>query len=270
MRIFLTITLIVTSSFGLKAQLSAIPPSGPISNALGGISSPFDNAWSIFNNPAGLTGNQVTVGVFGYQTIFNFAPFNTVSAAVTTPTQYGTIAIGAYRFGDDIFSSQMGSLGFAKIIGIMSLGIKANYLQYNIQNFGRRSVFVAEMGGLATLTNNLRFGMHIYNFTQSIIIEESGEKLPTLLRLSIHYRIKEGIDFFVEGEKDVEQDPDLKVGLSYNLNDMIQLRTGFSTLANRHSLGAGFKIKKFNIDYALKANSNIGSAHNFGLAYTFN
>ena len=118
--------------FGL-AQLSAIPPSGPISNALGGISSPFDNAWSIFNNPAGLTGNQVTVGGW-LPDIFNFAPFNTVSVAVT-PTQYGTIAIGAYRFGDDE-PSQMGSLGFAKIIGIMSLGIKANYLQYNIQNFG--------------------------------------------------------------------------------------------------------------------------------------
>ena len=266
MRLLITVFLFTFFSSVLN---SGVPPVGPISNGLGGISSPFDNAWSIFNNPAGLAGNSEVSGVFGYQTIFNFAPFNTVAAALTTPTEWGSLAIGAYRFGDELFSSQMGSLGFAKTIGIMSLGIKANYLQYNIEGFGRRSVFVAEMGGLATLTYNLRFGMHIYNFTQSIIAEESGEKLPTLLRLSIQYRLNEQMDFFIEGEKDVELDPDLKLGLSYNLNDMIVLRTGFSTLTNRHSFGAGFEIKKFTIDYALKANSNIGSAHNFGLTYRF-
>lgn len=269
MRLILIFTLLISLAGVSRAQLSGIPPVGPVSNGLGGISSTFDNAWSIFNNPAGLTGNDELVGVFGYQTIFNFAPFNTVAAAVTSPTKIGTVSFGTYRFGDNIFSSQMGSLGIAKTLGIMSLGIKANYLQYNIQGFGRRSVFVAEMGGLATLTDNLRFGMHIYNFTQSIIAEESGEKLPTLLRLSLQYKVNEEIDFYVEGEKDVEQDPDLKVGLSYNLNGMVVLRTGFSTLTNRHSLGVGVEIKKFTIDYALKANSNIGSAHNFGLTYRF-
>ena len=269
MRFLLTLTLLTCITYGSFAQQSGVPPVGPVSSGLGGVSSTFDNAWSIFNNPAGLTGNKELVGVFGYQTIFNFAPFNTVSAAVTSPSKLGTVAFGAYRFGDEIFSSQMGSLGIANTIGIMSLGIKANYLQYNIQGFGRRSVFVAEMGGLATLTDKLRFGMHIYNFTQSIIAEESGEKLPTLLRLSLQYKVSEEIDIYVEGEKDVEQDPDLKVGLSYNLNGMLELRTGFSTLTNRHSLGAGFDIKKLTIDYALKANSNIGSAHNFGLSYRF-
>ncbi len=270
MRLLLITTLLLCFNIILKAQLSGIPPVGPVSNGLGGISSPFDNAWSVFNNPAGLTGNEQLTGVFGYQTIFNFAPFNTVAAAVTSPTQYGTAALGFYRFGDEIFSSQMASAGFAKTIGIMSLGVKANYLQYNIQGFGRRSVFVAEMGGIATLTNKLRFGMHIYNFTQSIIAEESGEKIPTIIRLSLQYRINDEIDIYAEGEKDVDLDPDFKVGLSYDLNGMVELRTGFSTLTNRHSFGAGFEISKFIIDYALKSNSNIGSTHNFGITYKFN
>ena len=269
MRLVFITTLFFCLTCQIHAQLSGIPPVGPVSNGLGGISSPFDNAWSIFNNPAGLAGNEQLTGVFGYQTIFNFAPFNTVAAAITSPTALGSAGLGFYRFGDEIFSSQMASMGFARTIGIMSLGIKANYLQYNIQGFGRRSVFVAEMGGLATLTDNLRFGMHIYNFTQSIIAEESGEKIPTIIRLSLQYRVSDEIDIYAEGEKDVDLSPDFKVGLSYDLNGMVELRTGFSTLTNRHSFGAGFEIKRFIIDYALKANSNIGSAHNFGLTYKF-
>lgn len=260
----LTLLGIYTNLFG---QISGVPPKGPVSLAMGGVSSATANEWSIFNNPAGLIANKGIIGAISYQTILNFAPFNTVLAGINAETSWGNAAIGVYRFGDELFSNQMASLGFARKIGIMSLGAKANLLQYNIDGFGKRSIFVAEIGALAELSPQLNFGVHVYNFTQSVIAPESQERVPTLIRLSLNYHPDESLMIFIEGEKDVEYNPDLRLGLSYSIMENFWLRTGFSTLTNRHSFGAGFKLRKFTIDYAIRSNRSTGATHNFGLAY---
>lgn len=234
---------------------------------MGGISASTANEWSIFNNPAGLVATEGISGVFSYQTLLNFAPFNTVMAAVNSETPWGSAAFGVYRFGDEIFSNQMASLAFARKIGIMSLGAKANILQYNIDGFGKRAVFVGEMGVLAEFTPELHFGAHIYNFTQSVVAIESQERVPTLIRLSLNYKAADNLDLFLEGEKNVEDKPDLRFGLAYEIIENLSLRTGFSTQTNRHSFGAGFKIKRFTVDYAVRSNRTTGSTHNFGLTY---
>lgn len=263
MLIFSTVIIYTSAS----AQQAGTPPQGPISAGLGGISSPLENSWSLFNNPAGLASIEKANGVFGYQTIFNFAPFNTVAAAINFPTNIGAMSFGVYRFGDELFSSQMASLGFGRKIGIMSLGIKANLLQYTIDRFGKRSVFLAEMGGIAKLSPKAIFGIHIYNFTQSVVAAETQEKVPTIIRLSVNYQAADRLNLFVEGEKDVDLDPDLKLGLAYRVIEVLELRTGFSTVNNRHSFGAGFKVRRFVVDYGLRSNINVGTTHNFGLNF---
>lgn len=256
-------------SLVLNAQLAGTPPVGPISMGLGGISSPLSNSWAVFNNPAGLASHSDFDAIFAYQTIFDFAPFNTVSAAVNYPSSFGTSGLGVYRFGDDLFSTSMLSLGFGKKIGIIGLGMKLNYLQYKIDGFGKRALGLAEMGALGQLTPALTFGMHIYNFTQSVISESTGEKVPVILRLSADYRLGEQVHLYLEGEKDVDEPVDVKFGLSYQVIEALTLRTGFSTQTNRMSFGAGILISRLTVDYALRANETISATHSFGLAYRF-
>ena len=161
------------------------------------------------------------------------------------------------------------STGFGGKIGIISLGAKINYLQYSIDGFGKRALALAEMGAIGEITPNLRFGMHVYNFTQSVIAESTGEKVPVIIRLSVNYKLGEQVDLYLEGEKDVDEDADVRFGLSYKLIDELVLRTGFSTLTNRMSIGAGVNISRLTVDYALRANETISATHNFGLAYRF-
>tara|TARA_B100000965_G_scaffold406062_1_gene442958 strand:- start:2700 stop:3473 length:774 start_codon:yes stop_codon:yes gene_type:complete len=250
-----------------NAQLAGVPPKGPVSLALGGVSASTANEWSVFNNPAGLIANEGINTAFSYQTIFNFAPFNTVMAAVNHETNWGTASFGVYRFGDELFSNQMASLGFARKIGIMSLGAKTSVLQYHIDGFGKRATFIGEMGVLAEFTEQLHFGAHVYNFTQSVIAEESGERVPTIIRLSLKYQPDEALAIYMEGDKNVEDKPDLRLGIAYGLMENLELRTGFSTQTNRHSFGAGLTLKKFKINYAVRSNRGTGATHNFGLGY---
>ncbi len=256
--------------FGLFGQLAGTPPPGPVSLSLAGISSPISNSWSVFNNPAGLANHDTFDAVFAYQTNFDFAPFNTVAAAINYPTTFGNTSLGVYRFGDELFNTTMLSAGFAKKIGIISLGAKINYLQYSIDGFGKRAIALAEMGAIGEITPSLFFGMHIYNFTQSVISESTGEKVPVIIRLSVNYKLSEQLNLYLEGEKDVDADEDIKFGLSYRLIEALELRTGFSTETNRMTFGAGIDVSRFTVDYALRANETISATHNFGLTFRFN
>ena len=253
----------------MKAQLAGTPPIGPVSMSLGGVSSPLSNSWSIFNNPGGLASHSKFDAVFGYQTIFDFAPFNTVSAGINYNAEFGTTSLGFYRFGDNLFNSTMASLGFGRKIGIISLGAKVNYLQYNIDGFGSKGLAVFEMGAIGEITPKFNFGMHVYNFTQSVISEDTGEKVPVLVRLSAHYKLTPQVNIYAEGEKDIDEAADLRLGLAYRVIKELELRTGFSTETNRMTFGAGIDISRFTVDYAIKANETISATHNFGLTYRF-
>lgn len=258
--------LVPSLSFG---QLAGMPPNGPISLALGGISSPLSNSYSIFNNPAGLANHENFDAVFAYQTIFNYGAFNTASAAINYHGDFGTAAVGFFRFGDNLFSSIMASAAYGGKLGIVSLGGKINYLQYNVDGFGNRGIVVAEMGAIADLAEDFSFGMHIYNFTQSVISEESREKIPVVIRLSARYQLADEVNIYAEGEKDIEEQSDFKFGLAYKLIEALELRAGFSSRTNRLTFGAGLNISRITVDYALRANDTIRATHNFGLTYRF-
>ncbi len=263
--LFLGTFLITTQS--LFAQLSTIPPVGPKALGMGGISAVNDDLWGVLNNPGGIADLDELGTFVSYRTIFDFAPFNTVSAGVALPTPFGTAGLGVFRFGDELFNTQMLSFSMARKIGIMQLGIKASYLQLNIEGFGSRGVFVADIGGIATLTPELSFGAHIYNFSQSTVSAETQERVPTLIRLALAYEPSEDFTLSVEGEKDVDLDPDIKLGLQYRVIEKLYLRTGFSGLNNTHSFGGGLQLQRFVVDYAVRVDRDLGSTHNFGLSF---
>ena len=249
------------------SQLSTIPPVGPKALGMGGISAVNADIRGVLNNPGGIADTKALSAFVSYRSIFNFAPFNTVAAGVVVPTSLGTAGLGVFRFGDELFNTQMLCLSIARKIGIMQLGVKVGYLQINIEGFGSRGVFVADIGGIARLTPHLSFGAYIYNFSQSAISTETRERIPTVIRLALSYKPTEAFLISIEGEKEVNLKPEVRLGLQYQLIESLYLRTGFSGLNNTHSFGGGLLFNRFVADYAFRANRHLGNTHNFGLSY---
>ncbi len=266
-RLLITLISCVTLNLTLWGQLAGIPPKGALSTGLGGISSIDVMDWAVFNNPAGLA-NITDISVLaGYQSILNFPPFNSLTAAINLPTAIGTGGIGVSKFGDELLNTQMLHLGFARKIGIMSLGAKVVLLQLNIDGFGKRSVLLTEFGGLADLSPEITIGSHIYNLTQSNLVKEQQEKIPTIIRLSVDYHPNKQLNVYAEIEKDVLVEPDLKFGIAYRVIEHVTVRTGLSTLHSNHSFGASVENKRFRLDYGIRVNQGIGMLHSFGLIY---
>ncbi|WP_157716070.1 PorV/PorQ family protein [Roseivirga echinicomitans] len=270
MKIIYAILIIFYLSLKVSAQQASRAPIGPRALSMGGVSSVFHDSWSIFNNPAGVTDIKQLTALLAYKTIFDFIPFNTVSAGVAMPTGIGSFSFSVFRFGDDVFNSQMASLSIAQKTGIIRLGLKLNYLQYNIEGFGSKSTLLSDIGVVADLTPQLRFGAHIYNFTQSSISADNREKVPTVISLGMAYSPKEDIVLAIEGEKDIDLEPDLKLGLEYQAIEKVKVRTGFSTLTNTHSFGGGLQLNRFGLDYGIRIDRKLGHTHNFGLTFQIN
>jgi len=263
------LVLIIITTSKLSAQLASVPPTGPKALGMGSISVTSKDNWALFNNPAGLAELEKTSALFAYRTIFDFTPFNTVSAGVAFPTKIGTAGVSVFRFGDNKFNSQMLSGMFSHQIGILSLGIRANYLQFNIEGFGRKAIFVADMGAIAKLSDQLSFGVQVTNFTQSSVSDEDQERVPTIINIGLSYEPTANLFITMEGEKDVDLEADLKFGLEYKILDKIFVRTGFTIDKGTHSYGAGIELDQFFFDYGIKIDQYLGNNHNLGLVFTF-
>src|SRR5262245_36119253 len=92
--------------------------------------------WAIFNNPAGLAKSEYTSAAFTYEAHPSLSSFNRIAATIALPIRSSTAAIGVYKFGDDLYNEQIISAAFANTLGLASLGLKLNYLQYYAEGFG--------------------------------------------------------------------------------------------------------------------------------------
>ncbi|MFY0593883.1 hypothetical protein [Roseivirga sp.] len=257
------------SALQLNAQGIEYAGTDPISLSLAGISSVLSNNWSSFNNPAGQANLENTSATLGYKTIVNFSPFNTITAALNMPTKIGVLGLSATKFGDEVFSHQQLGFSYAKRSGIMSVGLRVNLVQYQVQNFGQRSVLMAEIGGIAQLSPTFSFGAHIYNFSQSLLDKETQERIPTIIRMGFDYHPNDQLNVYFEAEKDIELPSNLKIGFAYQIIENLSLRTGISTQTRQHTFGAGLKLKRFLLDYGIRSNREIRGTHNFGLTFLF-
>jgi hypothetical protein len=236
---------------------------------LGYASSCLSDTWAVFNNPAGLAGEDKPAAIFTYDAYPSFSPFNRMAAGFATPTGPGVTALGVYRFGDDLYNEQILTAAFANTLGLASLGIKVNYIQYHTEGFGNNGALTVSMGGIARLTPELSIGAHIININQPNLTKVNEESLPTILLMGLGFTVSDKVFATTEIEKDLDHDLTWKSGLEYKVHKKVTARTGFNMWPQAGFLGLGWKSKKFNMDYSLQYRMNLGASHQATISYQF-
>ena len=226
--------------------------------------------WSVLNNVAGLAKVTSIVAAFTYDVQPSFKPFNKAAATFSCPVKVGVAGLGLFHFGDDLYNEQLITLGYSNTFGLASLGLKINYLQYNIQGFGRKAFLTASFGGIAELTKKLFLGAHIVNINQPKLSEVDDERIPTILHAGVLVKVSDDASATVEIEKDLDHRAALKAGLEYRILKKFFIRTGFRVQPNTAFFGFGFKAARYAIDYAFQYNQSIGSRHQASVSYKLN
>jgi hypothetical protein len=233
---------------------------------VGYASSGIKDEWSLFNNPGGLGAIKQANAAFAYEAQVQLKNTNRMAAVFNRPFTWGTPSLGLFRFGDDVYNEQVLSLGFGNQIGISSLGVKVNLIQYQASGFGVSKALSVDFGGVTSLTEKLAIGAYITNLTQSRIGKDD-ELIPTRLVAGLSYQPDRNIFITTELCKELDYTTAWRTGLEYDFHQKIFFRTGFNLNPNATFFGIGAKKKLLKFDYAIQYNRIVGASHQASISY---
>jgi len=231
-------------------------------------SSALYDEWSLFNNPGGLAKMSQNSAAFAYDAPIRLKGANRTAALYNHHTKPGTASFGLFRFGDDVYNEQTLSIGFGNQIGISSLGLKLNILQYHSQGLGIYRAVTFEFGGITKLSEVFHIGAHITNLTQAKIGKDN-EPLPVRLTTGMSYQPDKDIIITSELCKVLEYPITWRTGIEYGYHQKVFIRTGFNLNPGTGFFGIGIRKKIIRMDYSLQFNHYTGPSHQAAASYWF-
>ncbi|MDQ3393749.1 MAG: hypothetical protein M3512_06515 [Bacteroidota bacterium] len=242
---------------------------GARSAALGNASVTIHDAFAMFNNISGIAKIESLTTALAFENRYGVSSFNIISAGVILPKKWGKTTLNIYKFGDEYYNEHKIGLGYANNLGMVSLGGQINYIQYFIEGFGTKGAIVVEFGGIAEIIPELVFGAHIFNISQAKLQDPGQEYIATIIKAGLSYRPISKLMINLEAEKDVFYKARYKTGAEYEIVPKFFLRSGFTLRDKQGFHGIGFWPGRFQIDYTLSNNFQLGFSHQASLTYKF-
>jgi len=258
----------VTIQFISIAQVGEVD-FGARSKALGNTNSNLTDEWAMFNNVGGISGLENGTVSFGYERVVGIEGFDKIAVGVVQPFKFGTTGFSVYRFGDDLYNEGLVSAAFGNKIGFVRLGIRANYFQMKIDEFGTTSALFFDFGGIVELIPTLSFGAYISNFTLSTLRNSERTNLPVIMKVGLSYNPISAVRLNVDLYKDVDFQPNIKAGVEYAIHEKFFLRTGLNADPFTGFFGLGVYLDRFHIDYAVGTNQYLGTTHQASVSFTY-
>lgn len=265
MRLLVILIILILPKITKPQSVSTLM--GGRSAGLGNASATLIDEWALFNNTAGISKTKASTYGFAYALHPSLPGANRMAAIADIPIPIGVVGIGLFRFGDELYSEQLISAGYANQFGLASLGFKVNYIQYRAEGFGTRSAVSINFGGIAEITPIISVGAYITNLNQPKISSIDDERLPVKLVTGIQIRPSLELALFTEVEKDLEHQPTVKAAVEYAIFQKIKLRTGFNLGPNSIHGGLGYQTSRLNVDYALHYNPNLKTQFQISTGY---
>jgi hypothetical protein len=232
---------------------------GGRSMGLSNASSTLSDSWALWNNPAGLAPSEAASAAFALHRSPTLPGADRWASCVALP--FGTVGvfgIGAFHFGDQLYSEQLITMGYANQLGLASLGVRLNLMQLRTEGFPTRFAWGIVLGGTATLGKRVRVGAYINNVNQPRL--PNGELLPIQLVSGLQFKPAQKFLMVFEVEKDLDRKPAIRCGMEYQFHKKLSARTGFQLQTLSVSAGLGYSLAQLRVDYAFQYHSLLGAS----------
>jgi hypothetical protein len=265
--IYCSLLFILISNIAFAQRINM----GARAMGIGNTSTTLGDAWAVFNNIGALAWTEETYLLAAVDNKFTVSGLNTVAAGAVLPLWGNKTMLGSTisRFGDNLFNEVNFGIGISHKIEKVSLGIKANYVQFATEGLPTKTAFTFEFGGKMQFTKHLFVAAHIYNFNQAQIANFKNETLPIVMKAAISYRPLPTIILNFEGIKDIDYPSNFRAGAEYKPIKMLAMRAGISLNPLVYSYGTGVEIAGFTFDYALLTHTTLLPSHHLSIAYKF-
>ncbi|MCX6141759.1 MAG: hypothetical protein NTZ35_00925 [Ignavibacteriales bacterium] len=221
-----------------------------------------DDPWAVYYNPAGLAWISSFQGaVFFSPAQFGMSELRTVCAGTTLPMSFCTGDLVIDQFGYELYRETSVALGFGMSVNEwIALGAATHINRVAIEGYGASSRVVFDVGGIASITENVRLGWCWKNVTQTSVGVQS-EQLPQIMSMGVCYEITEYSRLTVELEKDIRYPVIKKFGYEQQLFDVLSVRLGISDNPDKFSCGVGVRALGCEFSYAGYSHQQLGWTH---------
>lgn len=254
---FYIITFVLLFSFDSSATNFDIT-GGSRATAMGNNSVAVADAWSSFNNQAGMANIKQRNANIYCENRFGMKEFSSALCGVTLPTKYGVFATNITYFGLDIYHEGKLGLAFAKGFGEnFSIGFQLDILELAIQATGITEHAITFEGGIQYRpSNNITIGLFTFNPAEvSFGNADDLSTISTITRLGISYLPSDNFVIVAEAEQSNSTDMFGKLGFEYKMDEWLKIRVGYYDVPSTFTFGLGTSVKNCSIDLSYQASN---------------
>lgn len=255
----------------------------------------FGSSNSIFINPAGLSDLKDIQVSTGGGNLYGLTWLPSYYFSLNAPIPvFGNIAIGFEQLKTEVGSTTLSNEQTIKIgYGFnlqedknsqLSFGGVANYVQWKLGesagvsgdgsdglSLGTLNTITMDIGFIASLRDKYRCGVFIKNINSGAIgTGMSRTILPRRLNAGVTYLPISSLSTSISLERLLgDNDIQIKGGVQYSLNSMIDLMMGAQANPNRFGIGTKFKFISHVISYGMLTHPVLPITHQLSLGLSF-
>jgi hypothetical protein len=220
------------------------------------------DTWSINANQAGM--RSIVKPVFSTQIV-------TQSATFQLPVKAYIMGLGVSTYGFESYKVQQISLAVAKSFGpTLSAAMRFNYHELRIPAYGKSSAYTADVGFLYQFSKRIGIGAHVQNVSNiSFTNTANFSPIPLVIDVGVSYKSTEELLLVAALQQSLNQTPQPKLGIEYQLIPALAFRGGLSFNQLKQFAGIGLKIKKMCFDWSINTQNTVGAGSQLSLQYEF-
>ena len=267
MKYFLLLISIIFSQSIYIGQL--LQNSGAFSTSIAGLDVNNENIWSINNNIGQLSKlEKTTISISSFQP-FLIKDFTTSSFVLGVPTNMGAIGINYSNCGNIHLQMHHIGCGYSLKMGEnFQSGIKLNYSQINAGDFyNNNSLFSADIGMGADLSEELKIGAIINNFTFTKMANFNDERLTTNFMFGASYYFSKDLIIHTGIDKNINYPASFLAGINYQPNEKIFLNAGVGSKPSLSSFGFGIIQQNLIFCFATQIHQFLGWSPEISVTY---
>jgi hypothetical protein len=224
---------------------------------------------TLFGNPAAIATVHKKQITLGGQSRFLLTDVQMIHAGVAFAKKEQQFGFSAQYFGNQYLKKwTIGAQYGRRLLEKLDAGIRIRGGQLDLDAYGKRFYFDADLGLQTKLNNQLSFGALLQNLMRFRTDEQ--EQAGTTLRLGVAYLPSKKVKMQAEILQDFKQGLAFQAGVEYLPTASLSFRMGTRTNPVTPSFGVGYTVNnKFTIDSFATYNLNLGMSTGVNLGIYF-
>lgn len=234
--------------------------------AIGNCGASVEDTWGVAANPAAIANISSPIIQLSHEQHIFSDEIRTQALALVVPSKTFVFGVNVQRYGMSAFYTNRIGFIITKSFGPkLAIGLRGNYHQIKINNYGTTIGISIDVGTIYQLTKELSLGLYINNPSKETFRTKAMyTSLPTTAFFGISYQASEKLLIATNISQNA-----VATGIDYQLINAFSLRFGVSLNPLIHYFGLGFKSEKFSADFACLKHPNFGYSPQLTIGYVF-